>query len=65
MQFEYRGRVVNLLDTPATRIFPRTPTACSLRSIRADVIDAAKGVEEQTIKLLNVCRMRSTPSSPS
>ena len=28
MQFPYAGRIVNLLDTPATRTFPKTPTAC-------------------------------------
>jgi peptide chain release factor 3 len=62
MQFEYRDCVFNLLDTPGHEDFSedtyRTLTAvdCALM-----VIDAAKGVEERTIKLMEVCRLRDTP----
>jgi peptide chain release factor 3 len=62
MQFPYRGRVVNLLDTPGHEDFSedtyRTLTAVDSALM---VIDAAKGVEERTIKLMNVCRLRTTP----
>ena len=62
MQFEYRGRVINLLDTPGHEDFSedtyRTLTAVDSALM---VIDAAKGVEERTIKLLDICRMRNTP----
>ena len=62
MQFHYRDRVINLLDTPGHEDFSedtyRTLTAvdCALM-----VIDSAKGVEERTIKLMDVCRLRDTP----
>ncbi|MCC7412808.1 MAG: peptide chain release factor 3 [Gammaproteobacteria bacterium] len=62
MQFEYLGRVVNLLDTPGHGDFSedtyRTLTAVDSALM---VIDAAKGVEERTIKLMEVCRLRDTP----
>jgi len=62
MQFEYGGRVVNLLDTPGHADFSedtyRTLTAVDSALM---VIDAAKGVEERTIKLMEVCRLRDTP----
>ncbi|HSG66072.1 MAG TPA: peptide chain release factor 3, partial [Gammaproteobacteria bacterium] len=62
MQFPYRGRVINLLDTPGHEDFSedtyRTLTAVDSALM---VIDAAKGVEERTIKLMEVCRLRSTP----
>lgn len=62
MQFPYQGRVINLLDTPGHGDFSedtyRTLTAVDSALM---VIDAAKGVEERTIKLLEVCRLRSTP----
>jgi len=61
MQFEYRDRVVNLLDTPGHADFSedtyRTLTAVDSALM---VIDAGKGVEERTIKLMDVCRMRDT-----
>jgi peptide chain release factor 3 len=62
MQFEYRDHVVNLLDTPGHQDFSED-TYRVLTAVDAAlmVIDAAKGVEAQTIKLLNVCRMRATP----
>ncbi len=62
MQFPYRGRVVNLLDTPGHEDFSedtyRTLTAVDSALM---VIDGAKGVEARTIKLMNVCRLRDTP----
>ena len=62
MQFEYRNFIVNLLDTPGHADFSedtyRTLTAVDSALM---VIDAAKGVEERTIKLMDVCRLRDTP----
>jgi peptide chain release factor 3 len=62
MQFPYKERVLNLLDTPGHEDFSedtyRTLTAVDSALM---VIDAAKGVEERTIKLLDVCRLRATP----
>ena len=62
MQFPYRERVINLLDTPGHEDFSedtyRTLTAVDSALM---VIDAAKGVEERTIKLMDVCRLRDTP----
>lgn len=62
MGFEYRGYKITILDTPGHKDFAedtyRTLTAVDSVIL---VIDAAKGVEEQTRKLMDVCRMRSTP----
>ncbi|MET0987585.1 MAG: peptide chain release factor 3 [Steroidobacteraceae bacterium] len=62
MQFPYLGRMVNLLDTPGHEDFSedtyRTLTAVDSALM---VIDCAKGVEERTIKLMEVCRLRDTP----
>ncbi len=62
MQFPYDGRMVNLLDTPGHEDFSedtyRTLTAVDSALM---VIDCAKGVEERTIKLMEVCRLRDTP----
>ena len=62
MQFPYGGRTVNLLDTPGHEDFSedtyRTLTAVDSALM---VIDGAKGVEDRTIKLMNVCRLRDTP----
>ena len=62
MAFEYRNRQVNILDTPGHKDFAedtyRTLTAVDSAIV---VIDVAKGVEEQTEKLVEVCRMRNTP----
>jgi peptide chain release factor 3 len=62
MQFPYRERTVNLLDTPGHEDFSedtyRTLTAVDSALM---VIDGAKGVEDRTIKLMNVCRLRDTP----
>jgi peptide chain release factor 3 len=62
MQFPYHERTVNLLDTPGHEDFSedtyRTLTAVDSALM---VIDGAKGVEDRTIKLMNVCRLRDTP----
>ncbi len=62
MGFEYRGVKINILDTPGHEDFAedtyRTLTAVDSVII---VIDGAKGVETQTRKLMEVCRMRNTP----
>ena len=62
MGFEYSGFKINILDTPGHQDFAedtyRTLTAVDSVII---VIDAAKGVEAQTRKLMEVCRMRKTP----
>jgi peptide chain release factor 3 len=62
MQFPYQQHIMNLLDTPGHADFSedtyRTLTAVDSALM---VIDAAKGVEERTIKLLEVCRLRHTP----
>ena len=62
MQFDYAGHTINLLDTPGHQDFSEdTYRVLTAVDAAVMVIDAAKGVEEQTIKLLNVCRMRNTP----
>lgn len=62
MQFEYQGRIINLLDTPGHEDFSedtyRTLTAVDSALM---VIDSAKGVEARTEKLMDVCRLRTTP----
>ncbi|MBS0579069.1 MAG: peptide chain release factor 3 [Proteobacteria bacterium] len=62
MQFPYRDCIINLLDTPGHEDFSedtyRTLTAVDSALM---VIDCAKGVEERTIKLMEVCRLRDTP----
>ena len=62
MQFPYKGHIVNLLDTPGHEDFSedtyRTLTAVDSALM---VIDVAKGVEQRTIKLMEVCRLRDTP----
>jgi peptide chain release factor 3 len=62
MQFPYKGKIVNLLDTPGHEDFSedtyRTLTAVDSALM---VIDAARGVEARTIKLMEVCRLRTTP----
>ncbi len=62
MQFEYNDKIINLLDTPGHADFSedtyRTLTAVDSALM---VIDAGKGVEERTRKLMDVCRLRNTP----
>lgn len=62
MAFDYSGHKINILDTPGHQDFAedtfRTLTAVDSVII---VIDTAKGVEAQTRKLMEVCRMRKTP----
>ncbi|MGI9213188.1 MAG: peptide chain release factor 3 [Methylococcaceae bacterium] len=62
MQFEHKSSIFNLLDTPGHEDFSedtyRTLTAVDSALM---VIDSAKGVEERTIKLMEVCRLRDTP----
>ena len=62
MQFPYKDAMVNLLDTPGHEDFSedtyRTLTAVDSALM---VIDVAKGVEARTIKLMEVCRLRTTP----
>lgn len=62
MSFEYNGKKINILDTPGHKDFAedtyRTLTAVDSVIL---VVDVAKGVEEQTRKLMQVCRMRNTP----
>jgi peptide chain release factor 3 len=62
MQMEYRGSVINLLDTPGHKDFSED-TYRVLTAVDAAlmVIDAANGVEAQTLRLLEVCRSRGTP----
>ena len=62
MEFDYEGYKVNILDTPGHQDFAedtyRTLTAVDSAIF---VVDSAKGVEAQTRKLMEVCRMRKTP----
>lgn len=62
MQVEYRDCVINLLDTPGHQDFSED-TYRVLTAVDAAlmVIDAANGVEAQTLRLLQVCRARNTP----
>jgi len=62
MGFNYKGRVVNLLDTPGHADFSEdTYRGLSAVDSALIVIDSVKGVEERTRKLCEVCRMRTTP----
>ena len=62
MQFEYAGDTINLLDTPGHEDFSEdTYRVLTAVDAAVMVIDAAKGVEAQTLKLLEVCRLRNTP----
>lgn len=62
MTFEYEGQLINILDTPGHKDFAedtyRTLTAVDSVIL---VVDSVKGVEEQTERLMQVCRMRNTP----
>src|SRR5437879_3083301 len=62
MQFDYADHTINLLDTPGHEDFSEdTYRVLTAVDAAVMVIDASKGVEAQTIKLLDVCRLRSTP----
>ena len=62
LAFNYKNKKINILDTPGHKDFAedtfRTLTAVDSVIV---VIDVAKGVEEQTVKLVEVCRMRKIP----
>lgn len=62
MQFTYKDTIINVLDTPGHEDFSedtyRTLTAADCAIM---VIDASKGVEKQTLKLFEVCRLRNIP----
>ncbi|MGY8862641.1 MAG: GTP-binding protein, partial [Pseudomonadales bacterium] len=62
MQFPYQDRTVNLLDTPGHEDFSEDTyrTLTAVDSVLM-VIDGAKGVEDRTVKLMEVCRLRDTP----
>jgi peptide chain release factor 3 len=62
MSFEYNDRALHLLDTPGHKDFSEDTyrTLTAVESVLM-MIDSAKGVEAQTIKLMDVCRMRDTP----
>jgi len=62
MQFPYEQHIVNLLDTPGHADFSEdTYRVLTAVDSALMVIDCAKGVEERTIKLMDVCRLRDTP----
>lgn len=62
LQFEYRDCVMNLLDTPGHRDFSEdTYRVLAAADAAIMVIDAAKGIEAQTLKLFEVCREREIP----
>ncbi|MFP4213606.1 MAG: peptide chain release factor 3 [Desulfohalobiaceae bacterium] len=62
MKFEYQGLEINLLDTPGHQDFSEdTYRVLTAVDSALMVIDSARGVESQTEKLMQVCRMRSTP----
>jgi peptide chain release factor 3 len=62
MQIDYRGKVINLLDTPGHQDFSEdTYRVLTAVDSALMVIDAVNGVEEQTLRLLEVCRSRGTP----
>ena len=62
MQFEFDGYRINILDTPGHQDFSEdTYRVLVAADAAVMLIDAAKGVEAQTIKLFKVCRMRDIP----
>ena len=62
MQFPYGDAIVNLLDTPGHEDFSEdTYRVLTAVDSALMVVDGAKGVEERTIKLMEVCRLRDTP----
>lgn len=62
LQFPYRDHVINLLDTPGHRDFSEdTYRVLAAADAAVMVLDAAKGIEPQTLKLFDVCRQRELP----
>jgi len=62
LQFPYRDHVINLLDTPGHRDFSEdTYRVLAAADAAVMVLDAAKGIEPQTLKLFEVCRERNMP----
>ena len=62
LQFTYRDHVVNLLDTPGHRDFSEdTYRVLAAADAAVMVLDVAKGIEAQTLKLFEVCRARNLP----
>ena len=62
LQFEYQGLAINLLDTPGHKDFSEdTYRTLAAADSAVMLIDCAKGVEEQTRKLFEVCRLRGIP----
>ena len=62
LQFTYRGRRMNLLDTPGHNDFSEdTYRTLAAADSAVMLIDSVKGIEPQTIKLFQVCRMRGIP----
>ncbi len=62
LQFEYRDHVINLLDTPGHRDFSEdTYRVLSAADAAIMVLDVAKGIEAQTLKLFQVCRAQNLP----
>src|SRR3712207_8992002 len=62
LQFPYRDHVLNLLDTPGHRDFSEdTYRVLAAADAAVMVLDAAKGIEPQTLKLFEVCRDRGLP----
>src|ERR1700704_1805865 len=62
LQFEYKGRRINLLDPPGHNDFSEdTYRTLAAADTAVMLIDSVKGVEPQTIKLFQVCRMRGVP----
>ncbi len=63
LQFGHRGHVINLLDTPGHRDFSEdTYRVLAAADAALMVLDSAKGIEPQTLKLFEVCRQRGVPS---
>src|SRR5690554_6464269 len=62
MQFPYKERIINLLDTPGHEDFSEdTYRVLTTVDSALMVIDGSRDVEDRTIKLMNVCRLRTTP----
>lgn len=62
LQFTYRDHVINLLDTPGHRDFSEdTYRVLAAADAAVMVLDVAKGIEAQTLKLFEVCRSRNLP----